>query len=238
MRIVLTLDRDASGREENDYVEALIGAGFRRDEIVILPPGSPATGEFDGVVIGGGCDVDPARYGQSARPDANLELDADRDATDFALLDLALGSQTPTLAICRGLQVVNVAMGGTLVQDLPSQRPGALAHEVAEREKKDNTRLRHTVRVAAGTKLSGIAQADELPVNSRHHQAIERPAPALTVSAVAPDGVIEAVEAPEPWLLGVQWHPENLAASDGASRRIFEEFARAVRARALAGKSD
>jgi putative glutamine amidotransferase len=238
VRIALTLDRDASAREENDYVEALKGAGFRRDEIVILPPGSSAIGDFDGVVIGGGCDVDPARYGQSARPDANLELDSERDATDFALFDLALGSQTPTLAICRGLQVVNVAMGGTLVQDLPSQRPGTLAHETDERQGKDRTRLDHTVRVAAGTKLSGIARTAELPVNSRHHQAIERPAPALTVSAVAPDGVIEAVEAPEPWLLAVQWHPENLAASDAASRRIFEEFARAVRARALAAKRE
>ena len=135
MRILLTLDRDASAREENDYVGALVGAGFRRDEILILPPGASAPGAFDGVVIGGGCDVDPARYGQIARADANLELDPERDATDFALLDLALGSQAPTLAICRGLQVVNVAMGGTLVQDLPTQRPGTLAHEVAPKEK-------------------------------------------------------------------------------------------------------
>jgi putative glutamine amidotransferase len=238
VRIALTLDRDASAREENDYLGALMGAGFRRDEIVILPPGSSAIGDFDGVVIGGGCDVDPARYGQVARADANLELDADRDATDFALLDRALGARTPTLAICRGLQVVNVAMGGTLVQDLPSQRPGVLAHEIPPTEKKDKKRLEHTVRVAAGTRLFDIARAAELPVNSRHHQAIEHPAPGLTVSAVAPDGVIEAVEAREPWLLAVQWHPENLAGSDAASGRIFDEFARAVRARALAARRE
>ena len=238
MRIALTLDRDASSREENDYVEALQRAGFGREEIVILAPGSAAIGGFDGVVIGGGCDVDPARYGQSALAGANLEIDSERDATDFALFDLARSSRAPTLAICRGLQVVNVAMGGTLIQDLPSQRPGTLAHEADATRGKDNTRLEHTVRVTAGTTLSWIAGTVELPVNSRHHQAIERPAPALTVSAVAPDGVIEAVEAPEPWLLAVQWHPENLAASDSISLRIFEGFARAVRAHALAAKRE
>jgi putative glutamine amidotransferase len=235
VRIALTLDRDASKREENDYVRALMGAGFRREEIVILPPGSPVGEEFDGVVIGGGCDVDPSRYGESPRPDANLEVDPERDQTDFALFERARRSRTPTLAICRGLQVVNVALGGTLIQDLPTERPLALEHQRAE-TKRDKTRLDHTVRIAPGTRLSGIAEAPELPVNSRHHQAIGRAAPGLTVAAVAPDGVIEAVETTEPWLLGVQWHPENLAGADAPSRRLFEEFALAVRARAPAAR--
>ncbi|MGH9368521.1 MAG: gamma-glutamyl-gamma-aminobutyrate hydrolase family protein [Thermoanaerobaculia bacterium] len=234
MRIALTLDRDASRREENDYVAALVGAGFRREEIVVLPPGSPIAGEFDGIVIGGGCDVDPARYGEPPRADARLDLDPERDETDFALFDRARRSQTPTLAICRGLQVVNVALGGTLIQDLPSQLPETLHHEPDEGKRKDKKRLDHPVRIEPGTRLSGIAAAAELPVNSRHHQAIARLAPDLTVSAVAPDGVIEAVEGGEPWLLAVQWHPENLAGGDAPSRRIFEEFARAVRARAVA----
>ncbi len=237
MRIALTLDRDASHREENDYLDALIAAGFRRDEIVVLAPGSRTSGDFDGIVIGGGGDVDPARYGEPRREDANLEIDAERDETDFDLFDRARRSETPTLGICRGLQVVNVALGGTLVQDLSIERPGALDHETDERKRRDKTLRDHTIRIEAGTRLSGIAAAPEIPVNSRHHQAIERLAPGLAVSAVAPDGVIEAVEGAAPWLLAVQWHPENLAAGDAASRRIFEEFARAVRARAVAAKA-
>ncbi len=237
MRIALTLDRDTTGREENDYVGALLAAGFRREEIVLLPPGSGANGDFDGVVLGGGCDVDPSRYGEAPRPDANLELDADRDRTDFELFERARRAGTPTLAICRGLQVVNVALGGSLVQDLPSQRPEAIGHETDQSRRKNRTQLDHVVRVEAGTRLSGIAGAGELPVNSRHHQAIDRTAPGLTVSAVAPDGVIEAVETAEPWMLAVQWHPENLARADAASRRLFEDFARAVRERAAIARS-
>jgi len=233
MRIALTLDRDASRRERNDYVAALELVGFERQEIVILPPGACADGDFDGVVIGGGCDVDPARYGQQIRPDARVKLDPDRDATDFSLFERARSSQTPTLAICRGLQVVNVALGGTLIQDLPTERPSEVVHETAQAGK---TRLDHRVRLAPGSRLAAIARSSDLPVNSRHHQAIARPAPGLAVSAVAPDGVIEAVEAAHPWMIAVQWHPENLAATDGASRRIFEEFARAVRAKARAAR--
>lgn len=233
MRIALALDRDATRREENDYVKALVGAGFRLEEIVVLAPGLPVGEDFDGVVIGGGGDVDPARYGEAPRPDANLEMNPERDEIDFALFERARHSRTPTLGICRGLQVVNVALGGTLIQDLTAERPAALPHQSGE-TKKDTTRLDHTVRIAPGTRLSRIAAARELPVNSRHHQAIGRPAPELTVSAVAPDGVIEAVELAEPWLVAVQWHPENLAGAGGPSLRIFEEFARAVRARATA----
>jgi putative glutamine amidotransferase len=239
VRIALTLDRDASRREENDYLSALQRAGFRREEIVVLPPGSPIAGDFDGIVIGGGGDVDPARYGEPRREGANLEIDAQRDATDFDLFDRARRCETPTLGICRGLQVVNVALGGTLVQDLASERPGALDHETDERKRRDKTLRDHTIRIEPGTRLSRIAADREIPVNSRHHQAIERLAPGLAVSAVAPDGVIEAIEGAgaEPWLLAVQWHPENLSPGDPASRRIFEEFARAVLSRAVAAKT-
>lgn len=231
MRIALTLDRDAPAREENDYISALMAVGFAREEIVLVPPGARADGDFDGIVLGGGCDVDPRRYGQQPRADARLELDAERDDTDFALFEAAQRNGTPTLAICRGLQVANVALGGTLIQDLPSERPGPIGHETDEDKRKNKRQLDHAVRVEVGTRLSEIAAGSELVVNSRHHQAIDRMAPGLTVSAIAPDGVIEAVESAEPWMLAVQWHPENLAASDDGSRRIFEEFARAVRRR-------
>ena len=236
MRIALTLERNPSAQPENDYVQALLGAGFRREEIVVVPPGAPIPEDVDGIVLGGGKDVDPERYGQERRPDASVEVDPRRDGTDFAALDRALRDETPTLAICRGLQVVNVALGGTLVQDIPTERPSEVPHETAEDDGEPDrrTRLEHAVQIAPGTRLAEIAQSGEVWVNSRHHQAIDRPAPTLRIAAVAPDGVIEAVELERPWLLAVQWHPENLAARDDVSREIFAAFARAVRARAAA----
>ncbi|HYK43383.1 MAG TPA: gamma-glutamyl-gamma-aminobutyrate hydrolase family protein [Thermoanaerobaculia bacterium] len=231
MRIALTLDRDAVGRERNDYVTSLLGAGFRREEIEVLGPGGRPSGPLDGLVLGGGCDVEPARYGEALLPGAGVETDPERDVLDFSLLAEARRDGVPVLAICRGLQVVNVALGGTLIQDVPTERRSPILHDVPESEK---TRLEHPVSVEPGTRLSAIAPAAELPVNSRHHQAIARPAAELVVSAVAPDGVVEAAETPDgPWLVGVQWHPENLAAAgETASRRLFSEFARAVRERA------
>jgi putative glutamine amidotransferase len=228
MRIALTLDRDASARETNDYIRALIHAGARRDEIVIVAPGERAEGDFDGVVLGGGCDVDPDRYGQTLRPEARVEVDAGRDTTDFALFDLAWKEEMPVLGICRGIQVVNIALGGTLLQDIPTDRPSEVVHGAPRTEK---TRRDHSVSVEAGTRLRAIAGADSIAVNSRHHQAIDAPAPDLAVTAVSPDGLIEAVEGRDGrWLVAVQWHPENLA-GDEPSERLFAEFVRAVRAR-------
>lgn len=232
MRIVLTLDRDASARETNDYVRALIHAGARRDEIVIVAPGERLEGDFDGVVLGGGCDVDPERYGQNLRPEAKVEVDAGRDATDFALFDRAWEEQTPLLGICRGLQVINIALGGTLLQDIPTDRPSEVVHEAPRTAK---TRRDHSVSVESGTRLRSIAGAESIAVNSRHHQAIDEPAPDLAVTAVSPDGLIEAVEGRDGrWLVAVQWHPENLA-GDGPSERLFAEFVRAARARSERG---
>lgn len=229
MRIALTLDHDEAPDEASDYVRALLAAGFAREEIVVLPPGARGDAEFDGVVLGGGVDVDPARYGQPTKPGANVEVDAARDATDLAAFERAWREEVPILGICRGLQVVNVALGGTLVQDLPSQRPEGLDHH---RRPKDRARLDHTVTAAASTRLASLVGPGEVAVNSRHHQAVDRLAPALVASACSPDGTIEAAEAPGPrWCLAVQWHPENLA-DDPASRRLFEDFARAVRERA------
>jgi putative glutamine amidotransferase len=229
MRIALTLDRDASTRETNDYVRALTRAGARREEIVIVAPGERVEGEFDGIVLGGGCDVDPGRYGQSLRPDANVDVDEGRDATDFDLFDRAWKENVPLLGICRGLQVINAALGGTLLQDISTDRPSDVVHQAPKSEK---TRLDHSVAVQPGTRLRAIAGSESIPVNSRHHQAIDTPAPDLAVTAVSPDGLIEAVEGRDGrWLVAVQWHPENLA-GDGPSERLFADFVRAARARA------
>ncbi len=229
MRIALTLDRDEVPADASDYVRALIAAGFSREEIVVLAPGQVPSESFDGVVLGGGVDVDPARYGQTVRPGAGVEVDPERDATDLAVFEKAWSEETPILGICRGLQVVNVALGGTLVQDLPSQRPASLEHQ---RGPKDRTRRDHAVRIAGGTRLADAARSEEIGVNSRHHQSIDRLAAGLAASATAPDGTVEGIETPgDRWCVAVQWHPENLA-DDPPSRSLFEAFARAVRERA------
>ncbi len=232
MRIALTLSADASKDEKNDYLRALVEAGFRREEIVVLPPGAKPEGSFDGVVLSGGLDVDPSRYGvHETHP--SVEVDPHRDATDFAAFEKARREGMPVLGICRGLQVVNVALGGTLHQDIPSEHPSEITHEVPG---KDPERRDHDVTVEKGTLLSEIVRTPEIPVNSRHHQAVEKLAPGLRVSAVAPDGLVEAFESREPWLVAVQWHPENLK-NDPVSRRIFAEFARVVRERAAVESS-
>jgi putative glutamine amidotransferase len=238
MRIALTLDRDASRAETNDYVRSLVAAGFAREEIDVLGPDRLAearAAEYDGLVLGGGCDVEPSRYGETAREGANVETDRERDELDFSLYARAQRNGTPVLAICRGIQVVQVANGGGLVQDLPSERPSELVHDTPKGNK---TRREHSVSLEEGTRLAGILAAEgagEVEVNSRHHQALTAAAPGLIVSATSPDGLVEGVETPDgdPWLVGVQWHPENLAAAgDAPSRRLFEEFARSVRRRA------
>lgn len=229
-RIALTLDRDADLSETNDYVQSLVAAGVPREAIAVVTPLSPEAGAFDALVLGGGGDVDPSRYGRPPVGNGTLEIDPERDALDFRLFEQARRSGAPVLGICRGLQVVNVALGGTLVQDIPSERPSDVVHQ---RRREEKTRLDHRVAIEPGTRLASIAGAPETEVNSRHHQAIETVAPGLAVSAVSPDGVAEAVEpsgGEEPWLVAVQWHPENLSA-DPVSRRLFAEFLRAARAK-------
>jgi len=228
MRIAVTLDRDADVSETNDYRRSLVDAGVPVEAIAVVTPLSPDVGAFDALLLGGGLDVDPARYGRPALGNGTVEVDPERDALDFRLFDQARRAGMPILGICRGLQVVNVALGGTLVQDIPSERPSEVVHQ---RTKEEKTRLDHEIAIVPGTRLAAIAGGSAAAVNSRHHQAIDHVAKGLAVAATAPDGVAEAVEAPgEPWLLAVQWHPENLA-KDGLSRRLFLEFRRAVQAR-------
>jgi putative glutamine amidotransferase len=226
VRIALTLDENLS--EDNDYLRALIEAGARRDEIVVMRPGDPTPGgPFDGVVIAGGDDVDPALYGRELLPEGNVKVDAGRDSIDFPVFEEAWREGVPALGICRGLQVMNVARGGTLIQHLPLESPSHIEH----RQPKKPNRRDHPVALRAGTRLSAIAVSPEIDVNSRHHQAVDRPAEDFVVSATAPDGVIEALEARDGrWLIAVQWHPENLH-DDAASKRLFREFVDEVRTR-------
>lgn len=214
------------------YVAAIRDAGGL--PLVITPA---HTGEslrdlyalLDGLVLTGGEDVEPARYGEVVTHPSVETLPA-RDAMEFALTAWARADGLPLLAICRGIQVLNVALGGSLYQDLPSDRPGGVWHQqTAADPPVPRTQPSHPVRVEAGSWLAGVIGEGPWPVNSIHHQGIKVLAPPLVAVAHAPDGVVEAVEAGDPdgatVLVGVQWHPEELLqGGDPASRRLFEAF--------------
>jgi putative glutamine amidotransferase len=181
----------------------------------------------DALVLTGGEDVDPARYGASPSPRLG-PTNANRDATEIAAVLAAAQRGMPTLAICRGIQVLNVAFGGTLIQDIPSERPHALAHDP---DAPRNTRT-HPVRLVDGSRVARALSATALEVNSVHHQAIDRLAPGLVVTATAPDGIVEAVENADDdrwWLMAVQWHPEEFVRDDRApDHGLFAALAEAI----------
>jgi putative glutamine amidotransferase len=204
------------------YVRAVEAAGALP---VVLPPLADASraaellAPLDGLLLTGGEDIDPARYGATPHPTVT-HVNAERDATEIALVLAARARGLPTLAICRGIQVLNVAFGGTLVQDIPSQWPGAMAHD-AEDER--DARV-HDVTVEADSALALALGTASLRANSFHHQAVERIAHGLTITARAPDGVVEGAEWTDDdwWALGVQWHPEELVgSSEGWDRALF-----------------
>ena len=182
---------------------------------------------LDGLLLTGGGDVDPAIYGET--PHASFSpAETGRDQFEIGLVKLARERQLPVLAICRGIQVLNVACGGTLVQDIASQVPGALSHRF-EVPPHQPVELAHEIWIDKESQLSRImrerlADGDACDVNSRHHQAVREVAPGFLVSATAPDGVIEAIEDPQArFCVGVQWHPENFFRT-GEFRLLFEAF--------------
>jgi putative glutamine amidotransferase len=215
-----------------DYITALERAGAQVR--VLTPETDPlpaALDGCDGVLLTGGVDVDPREYGEADRH-PTVDIDAARDDYELALARLAMDRDLPLFAICRGVQVLNVAAGGTLIQDLPSAHPSAVAHAVSE----PKNRIAHDVRIAPATKLAELVgdragQPEGLPVNSRHHQSVKEPAPGFVVAATADDGVIEAIEkAGAPFCLGVQWHPENFWQT-GEFAELFAGLVNAARAR-------
>jgi putative glutamine amidotransferase len=199
------------------YVRAIEAAGGLP---VLIPPTSavePMLARLDGLLFPGGADIDPAFYGEpmngSQPPNReldHLELEAARHAVDRDL---------PTLGICRGQQVINVALGGSLIQHMDGHAPEGPRDE-----------LHHAFRVVPESNLASVLGATDLRVNSHHHQAIKRLAEGLEPVAWAADGTIEAVEAPgKRWLLAVQFHPEDLVDNHVASRRLFDAFIAACR---------
>jgi putative glutamine amidotransferase len=209
-----------------DYITSLEKAGAR---VKVLEPGRDplpaALEECDGLLLTGGVDVDPAEYGEAPHP--TVELDPARDDYELALARLAIEKDMPLLAICRGSQVLNVAAGGSLIQDLPSQHPGAIGHAVTE----SKDAIAHDVAIAPGTCLSVLLGSPTIAVNSRHHQSVKDAAPGFVVSATSPDGVVEAIERPDAtFCVGVQWHPENFWAT-GQFKSLFDGLVEAAKRR-------
>lgn len=175
---------------------------------------------LDGLLLAGGGDIDPHHFRQVRMAQVRY-VDPPRDRVEMLLVRRAVKDDLPVLAICRGIQVLNVALGGTLYQDIPSQIPYALRHNFHPDYPRNH--LGHEVEIKHDTRLAHIVGSQRVGVNSFHHQAVKEVAPILSVAAFAPDGVIEAVEAQDRrFVLGVQWHPEELVKDDPRMMRLFE----------------
>lgn len=214
------------------YVAALKAAGA---DVVLLPAGLPAAeailDRLDGVLLPGGLDVDPSYYGQTASP-ALGRVNSDLDALEAPLVRLARERGLAILGVCRGHQMVNVALGGTLYQDIGSDGLSSFNHWASLERGRDY--LAHTVSIRPGTRLHDVVGTDQLEVNSFHHQAVRDVAPGLLVNATSPDGVVEGLESPDGLVMTLQCHPESLTATAWA-RRLFEAFVVAASQRARTG---
>lgn len=219
----------ASGKRDRafaytTYVDALRRAGAVPVVIPPQPENAAAVIEnLDGLVLAGGFDCDPALYGEKRHPSVE-PMDVRRQENDLALARAARERGIPTLGICLGLQMMNVAGGGTLFQDIDSQMKTHIRH-VSEPE----NRARHAVAIRAGTHLASILRENEMEVNSSHHQAIRNVGEGFRVTAEAPDGIVEGLEDPRlPFYVGVQWHPEDMVGETSAAK-LFGAFVAAAR---------
>jgi putative glutamine amidotransferase len=213
------------------YLQALIEAGACP---VVLPLGIAAQSvleladRLDGILFSGGGDVDPARYADESGAPVH-GVDADRDRVEIELLEAAVQRGLPFLGICRGIQVINVALGGSLYADIPSQLPGALKHDCYPDWPRDH--LAHEVQIERGSRLARILDTPRPAVNSLHHQAVRQLAPGLRPLGHSPDGLVEAIELPNhPFGVAVQWHPELLTAF-APMRSLFLAFVEAAAAK-------
>ncbi len=231
--IGLTLDSEEAGGYSKfpwyalrqNYCSSVSEAGG----VPLVLPHEPAAVEryidlLDGLIVTGGAfDVDPALFGADAKHES-VTTKANRTQFEWVITKGMLARNKPVLGICGGQQLLNVVLGGTLIQHIPDAVPNALAHE----QPNPRDQAGHSVRIAAGSRLHAIVGRDELPVNSAHHQAVDKPAPGCIVDAVAPDGVIEGIEHPDyRFCIGVQWHPEFFI-SEG-DRALYAAFIEAAK---------
>ena len=212
----------------NEYSHAILKSGGAP---VLLPvaqnQGSLKTilANLNGLVLSGGPDINPRYYNE--QPLKGLgEIDDALDKMEIAAAKEAYHLDLPILAVCRGIQTLNVSLGGNLYQDISLQVDGSINHS-PKADKSINT---HTVSISSGTRLSAIFKKKRIWVNGKHHQAVKGPAPGLVVSATAADGIIEAIEArSKRFVVGVQWHPEGTWSNDVNSKRLFKAFVDSAR---------
>lgn len=222
---ITTYGRDERGRYTlpAEYVAAVDRAG---GVPLLIPPLPRHAARYldhvDGMVLAGGGDLDPASYGSDGH-ETIYSVDPARDDLELELARRIVALRRPTLAICRGLQVLNVALGGSLIEHLPAVVGEDVLHRAPPREPTP-----HAVRVEPGSRLASVTGSTGFAPMSWHHQAVRALAPGLQVTARAPDGTIEALEMPgHPWLLAVQWHPELTAQQDPAQQRLFDALVQA-----------
>jgi len=216
---LLVIDRAYIDRVRDEGGATLVvPAGLSDDDVVDL------VARADGVLLtGGDFDVDPALFGEAPHEKLGT-IKPDRTRLELAMLRAASARGLPVLGVCGGMQLMNVARGGSLFQDLPSQRESATTHSQAQTKDLAG----HTVDVVAGTRLAALCGAGRLGVNSTHHQGIKAVASSLVVSAIADDGLVEAIEDPTaPFFVGVQWHPEGMG--EAQHRAIYRGLVEACR---------
>ncbi len=216
--------------QNRQYPDAILAAGG-------LPVLLPFTGDIrqlrdlyerlDGIVFAGGGDINPAEYGEVAHP-LTKEVCLERDRIELQLIKWSIADNKPILAICRGLQLLNVALGGSLIQDIPSAMPAMSNHNVSS-DKQERHHLAHTLRIEPGSRTADIIGTTTIATNTHHHQGIKKPAPGLTVTGWAEDGIIECVElASSHFAIGVQSHPESLTTLGLGWQKLFGAFVQAA----------
>jgi putative glutamine amidotransferase len=211
------------------YIDSLVTAGG----VPLMAPVTIDENELrvlyvlaDGILLAGGGDVDPAEFGEAAHEKTGF-VDRNRDRAEFLLTRWAVADDKPIFGICRGIQVMNVALGGSLVQDIPSQWESALKHN-GHYENATRDEVLHHVAVEAGSRIEKLVENRDVGVNSFHHQAVRRVADGFTITSKAPDGIIEGMEMPDKrFVVCVQWHPEEMSAVRSDMLNLFVEFVEA-----------
>ena len=225
----------ASFAMSDRYIRTVAEAGGVPVMVPLVADDEPTTRAIyealDGLLLPGGADLDPASYGEERRPLCDRS-DPPRDQLELLLVRWACEDRKPLLGICRGLQILNVAAGGTLYQDIATELPGAVKHDYFPGQGHARDYLAHHVQIAdTPSRLREIVGAATLRVNSLHHQGIAALGQGLVATAVGPDGLVEAAERPlaeDHFSVAVQWHPEALYATDPTARRLFAEFIEAA----------